>query len=58
MTIPDRYLHSPCVAAPTTSARYAARMMHESHIGSLVVIDDKRRPVGVVTDRDLALYVL
>ena len=26
MPIPDRYLHSPCVAAPTTSARYAARM--------------------------------
>lgn len=58
MTIPDRYLQSPCVAAPTTSTRYAARMMHESHIGSLVVIDDKKRPVGLVTDRDLALYVL
>jgi CBS domain-containing protein len=58
MPIPDRYLHAPCVAAPTTSARYAARMMHESHIGSLVVIDDKKQPIGVVTDRDLALYVL
>jgi len=58
MPIPDRYLHSPCVAAPTTTVRYAARMMHESHIGSLVVIDDKKHPIGVVTDRDLALYVL
>lgn len=58
MPVPDRFLQTPCVAAPDTSARYAARMMHESHIGSLVVIDDKKRPIGVVTDRDLALHVL
>lgn len=58
MAIPHRYLKAPCVVAPSTSARYAARMMHESHIGSVVVIDDHRRPIGVVTDRDLALYVL
>jgi CBS domain-containing protein len=33
-------------------------MMHDSHVGSVVVIDDKKRPIGIVTDRDLALYVL
>ena len=58
MPIPDRYLKDICVVAPTTTARYAARMMHESHIGSVVVIDDHRRPIGLATDRDLALHVL
>lgn len=58
MPIPDRYLSPPCVAPPSTSTRYAARMMQESHVGSLIVIDEHRRPIGVVTDRDVALHVL
>lgn len=58
MPIPERYLSPPCVAQPGTSARYAARMMQESHVGSLVVIDEHRRPIGLVTDRDVALHVL
>jgi len=29
--------------------------MEERHVGSLVIIDNDRRPLGIVTDRDLAV---
>jgi CBS domain-containing protein len=35
-----------------------ARMMADNNIGFLPVVDDEKRVVGVVTDRDLALRVL
>jgi CBS domain-containing protein len=39
----------------------AARRMREYHVGALVVIDRRRsgrRPVGILTDRDLVVSVL
>lgn len=44
----------------TTSVMNAARMLRESDIGILVVVDDPetRRLTGVVTDRDLCLRAL
>lgn len=43
---------------PATSARDAARRMRDAGVGALVVVDDDGHPLGVVTDRDLALHVL
>jgi len=42
---------------PGETARAAAQRMREEGVGCLVVTD-QGRPVGVVTDRDLALKVL
>lgn len=38
----------------------AAKLMREHHVGSLVVAEDSngRRPVGIVTDRDMVVEVL
>jgi CBS domain-containing protein len=36
----------------------AAKRMQARRVGTLVVLDDDRRPVGIVTDRDLVLRVL
>jgi len=39
----------------------AARLMREQHVGSLVVVDDGadgRRPVGMLTDRDIVTAVV
>ncbi len=36
----------------------AARRMHEYNTGSLIVVDEHHAPVGIVTDRDLAVRVL
>jgi CBS domain-containing protein len=40
------------------SAQAAASRMHSRKVGTLVVVDDDRRPVGILTDRDLAVRVL
>ena len=36
----------------------AARLMREKGLGSVVVVDEQGRPVGMLTDRDLAVKVL
>lgn len=44
-------------AAPDSPVREVARYMQEQAVGSVVVIDEDE-PVGIVTDRDLALDVV
>jgi CBS domain-containing protein len=36
----------------------AARRMRDRQVGTLVILDDVGRPVGLLTDRDLALRVV
>ena len=50
-------LHPPRTIEPGATARDAARRMETFSVGSLVVVDDER-PVGMLTDRDLALKIL
>lgn len=46
----------PAVTTPqTATVAQAARQMLESEIGFLVVVDDKGRPTGVLTDRDIVV---
>jgi CBS domain-containing protein len=40
--------------SPETSLADCARRMRDDHVGSLVVVDG-RRPIGVVTDRDIVV---
>jgi CBS domain-containing protein len=48
------------VVEPETPVLTAARLMREHHVGALIVTtgDGARRPVGMVTDRDLVVEVL
>jgi CBS domain-containing protein len=60
----ERAQAGPCVgevcalevamAAPGDLADAAARRMREVRLGTLVVVDANHRPLGIVTDRDLA----
>ena len=43
------------VAPPEQSAQEACRRMRDGGIGTLVVVDALGRPLGIVTDRDVAL---
>ncbi|TFG77879.1 MAG: CBS domain-containing protein [Thermodesulfobacteriales bacterium] len=43
---------------PTASVSEAAYLMMREEIGSLVVVDDERFPVGIITDRDLVISVI
>lgn len=42
---------------PTATCTDAARLMREANVGSVVVAEG-REPLGVITDRDLALRVI
>ena len=45
-------------AIQSESAQAAAQRMCNRNVGMLVVVDEKARPVGVLTDRDLAISVV
>lgn len=48
-------------ATRETSISEAARLMRDSHVGSLIVIDisdNRAEPVGILTDRDIVVEVL
>ncbi len=45
-------------ADPNEPVRAAARRLEEHGVGCLVVLGGRRAPVGVLTDRDLALRVV
>jgi CBS domain-containing protein len=48
------------VVEPETTAFVAAQLMRRHHIGALVVVDaeERSKPVGIVTDRDLVLALM
>ena len=46
------------IAEASESVLEAACRMRERGVGTLVIVDDAGRPVGVLTDRDLALRVV
>ena len=46
------------LADANESVQVAARRMNSRSVGTLVVLDDQSKPVGIVTDRDLAIQVV
>lgn len=42
----------------TTSLRAAARKMSNLDVGALPVVDEKGKPVGIITDRDVSVYAI
>ncbi|MCC7014402.1 MAG: CBS domain-containing protein [Planctomycetes bacterium] len=45
-------------AMASESVRTAAQRMSSRSVGTLLVLDAQRRPIGILTDRDLALRVV
>jgi CBS domain-containing protein len=46
------------LAEPDETVNIAAQRMHSRNVGTLVVLDKESRPVGILTDRDLAIRVV
>jgi CBS domain-containing protein len=44
------------VAEPGESAREAARRMAAEDVGTLVILDAGKRPVGIISDRDIMVH--
>lgn len=61
MTIGELCNRSVVIAESHESAAVVAGLMAEHHVGSVVIVEgtrDGRVPVGIVTDRDLALTIV
>jgi CBS domain-containing protein len=61
MPISEFATHNVVCASRDTSALEAAQLMRHHHVGDVVVIDETdgtRKPVGIVTDRDLVVEVM
>lgn len=46
------------LASPSESVWTAAERMHQRAVGSLVVLDNDQRPLGILTDRDIVERVV
>ncbi len=49
----DLAMRQPISCAPGTPLREAVKLMHEQHVGSVVIVDAGRKPLGIFTLRDL-----
>lgn len=49
---------TPVVVPLTAPVSEAARVMQREHVGSVVTVDETGAPVGLATDRDVALAAL
>jgi CBS domain-containing protein len=54
MKLNDIFTRNVVTAGPGESVATVALKMQEHNVGTVVIVED-RRPVGIVTDRDLAL---
>ncbi len=54
----ERYaIRNPIVCSPDLPVRKAVARMHENSVGSIIITDDERHPVGIFTLRDLRTMV-
>lgn len=62
MTIGEICSREVVVCTRPTSIEAAAELMRRHHVGDLVVVDERpngrRMPVGIVTDRDIAVGIV
>ena len=58
MSVGDHCRRNPVTASPEETVREAARKMHQAKVGSLAIVDEEGRAIGMVTDRDIVQKVL
>lgn len=58
MNVRDVMTQNPATCTPDTSVEQAARLMDAANCGAIPVVGDHQMPIGVVTDRDIAIRVV
>jgi CBS domain-containing protein len=58
MLIGDVMTASVVTAPESAAVREVAELMRERNVGSVVLVDERGSPAGIVTDRDLAVGVV
>lgn len=53
----DRMTLDPVTARPETSIARLAQMMVDAHVHRLIVVDEQRRPLGIVSTTDIVAAV-
>ncbi len=53
LRVEDIMVSPPVTVSRNTSIQEAARIMYEKRIGSVLVVDDDGRLIGIVTERDI-----
>ncbi len=43
---------------PDNTVYDAVRLMKEKNVGSVVIVDDENKPIGIITDRDVVVRVV
>jgi CBS domain-containing protein len=49
---------APLVCSERDTVRTAVQRMHDEQVGAIVIVDDRKRPTGVFTERDLVRATL
>lgn len=47
-----QFINNPVTCKLETTIQEAATIMRENHVGSIIIVDDNFRPIGIITDRD------
>jgi CBS domain-containing protein len=55
MTVSELCSTPAITAHPDDTIVEAARRLRKKHVGELVVVDDRRQPVGILSDRDIVV---
>ena len=58
ITVEDVMTRELITAPPSATTDKIAMLMREFNIGSVIIVDDKGNPIGIVTERDLVIHVL
>jgi CBS-domain-containing membrane protein len=49
----DRMTPDPVMARPETPISRLAQMMVDAHVHRLIIVDEQRRPLGIVSTTDI-----
>jgi CBS domain-containing protein len=55
MTVSEIYSTPAVTAHPDETVVEAARRLRDRHVGDVIVVDDTKRLVGILTDRDIVV---
>ena len=58
MKVIDMAVHEVATITADQTFCQCAQRMRLDHVGSLVVVDDNQTPLGMITDRDIAIEVV
>jgi CBS domain-containing protein len=61
MSVGEVCIREVVVLTPEASVAEAARLMRKHHVGDVVIVEgesQRRKPIGVVTDRDIVLEIV